>query len=354
MSLFLDNGYLNFEHVYKYKSAFTFITGARGIGKTYGALEYLCNNHIPFLYLRRRGKQADFINNHELSPFSAVEKNTQLEIHTDTIDQGVYAIYMSRKPDGTEWDDSTPFGMVTALTTFANVRGINADWIDFILYDEFIPEKHEQHITGEAEALWNLYETLNRNRELEGRPPIKMVCLSNANTYFNPYFASINCLNDVGTMIEKGDFIKTIPEKELTLVLLQNSPISEKKKKTALYKLTQESVSFQAMALQNSFNIDTKDVRPLDKSQFIPFIKCGELYINVIRNPDTLGCDYYVSTKSMGTAKEEYNTIKEVKRAMGKSLHVLRACGGIDTIYEDIKAKAIADYYYTEIKNRVV
>lgn len=349
MALFLDNGYLNFEHLMKYKSAFTFVTGARGIGKTFGALEYVCEHEIPFLYLRRKGKQADYVANPELSPFSAVEEKTCLQTRCEPVDMGVYAIYMDKSPSGRDTNGKKPVGIVTALSTFSNVRGINADWIDFIFYDEFIAETHEKRMKGEAEALWNLYETLNRNRELEGRPPIKLVACSNENTYFNPYFASIGILNEVGTMVEKGDYIKTIPDKELTIVLLQNSPISEKKKQTALYKLTKESVSFQKMALQNEFNIDTSDVQPLNKSMYVPFIKCGEIYINLLRT-ERNGINFYVSTKCMGTCKYEYNTLKEIKRAFSTSFHVCKACAGIETLYEDIKSKAIAEYYDSEVR----
>ena len=37
-----------------------------------------------------------------------------------------------------------------------------------IIFAEFIPEAHERLIKNEAAALFNFYETINRNRELDG------------------------------------------------------------------------------------------------------------------------------------------------------------------------------------------
>ena len=60
-----------------------------------------------------------------------------------------------------------------ALSVVANIRGIDFSDYDYILFDEFIPSDGERPIKREFEAFLNFYETVNRNRELEGKPAVK-------------------------------------------------------------------------------------------------------------------------------------------------------------------------------------
>ena len=66
-----------------------------------------------------------------------------------------------------------------ALSTFGNLRGVDFSDVDMIFFDEFVPQKNARPIKAEAEAFFNLYETVNRNRELDGRPPVRVLMLSN-------------------------------------------------------------------------------------------------------------------------------------------------------------------------------
>ena len=52
MSLYLPSGYLNAASLFSDPSPFVFMIGARGIGKTYGALKYVKDNSLRFVYLR--------------------------------------------------------------------------------------------------------------------------------------------------------------------------------------------------------------------------------------------------------------------------------------------------------------
>ena len=72
-------------------------------------------------------------------------------------------------------------GYAGALSTFSNIRGADFSDVKIIIYDEFIPEKTNRcSIRNEWDALLNLIETVNRNRELEGEESVKIILLSNA------------------------------------------------------------------------------------------------------------------------------------------------------------------------------
>ena len=69
MSVYLDNGYLDFGKILSYNVAFNFLVGGRGIGKTYGALKYVVDNNIPFVFMRRTQTQLDVLMKDEYQPF---------------------------------------------------------------------------------------------------------------------------------------------------------------------------------------------------------------------------------------------------------------------------------------------
>ena len=91
-----------------------------------------------------------------------------------------------------------------ALSTISNVRGFDATDRDVLIYDEFIPERHERPIKDEATAFFNAIETIQRNRELEGKDPLTVLCLANANELANPLFIELKLVKRAMALIRKG------------------------------------------------------------------------------------------------------------------------------------------------------
>ena len=152
--------------------------------------------------------------------------------------------------------------------------------MDDIIFDEFNPEKGErQTISDEFNSFRNAYETLNRNRELEGRDPIRVWMLSNSNTLGNPYFIGLRIVEQVDKMIRKGQEVWRDPERGLMVINLAASPISEKKAATALYRLTGPD-EFTGMALGNEFSQEARSrTGSIPLRELIPLVQIGELQI---------------------------------------------------------------------------
>ena len=69
MGIYLDNGYIDFSKVLSYGVPYNFMVGGRGIGKTYGALKYMIEHDIKFVFMRRTQTQLDVIRKEEYQPF---------------------------------------------------------------------------------------------------------------------------------------------------------------------------------------------------------------------------------------------------------------------------------------------
>lgn len=281
MNLYTPEGWVDAPAIMAGALTFNIIVGGRGTGKTFGFLQQLrLDNPRPFLLMRRTQVQADLISNPKFSPLLALDRVRGCHTLTKKINKYIGGIYEAEvNKDGTMEAYGPPLGYTAALSSIHNVRGYSAD-VDDIIFDEFNPEKGErQTISDEFNSFRNAYETLNRNRELEGRDPIKVWMLSNSNTLGNPYFIGLRIVEQVDKMIRKGQEVWRDPERGLMVINLAASPISEKKASTALYRLTGPD-EFTGMALGNEFSQEARSrTGSIPLRELIPLVQIGELQI---------------------------------------------------------------------------
>ena len=283
---------------------FIFVVGGRGTGKTYGALEHVRKQSLDgkkFIYMRRTQDQVDKISQDDFSPFKSVDELTGT-ITTVQKMAGKTFSFIDAPSDKT-------LGYCFALSTFAKMRGFDASDVSTLVFDEFIPEKHERPIKNEAEAFFNAVETINRNRELTGGEPLQCVLLSNANNMGNPLFLELGLVSRATKMLSKGVDTYRDEKRGLMLVIIQNSPISEAKKQTALYKLTKGS-SFQKMAIDNDFDEQCSNLRHAPLKELRPMVGVGEITIYTHKSENWL----YVSTHRTGSPPTFSSSIAELNR----------------------------------------
>ena len=267
--------YYDWNATLAYDADVTMVVGARGIGKTYGALldarSESVKNGSGFVFLRRTQTQADMVAKPELSPFRQID-----------IDQGFLTEVkpITKYTSGFYDENAKLLGYTAALSTLSNIRGVSMQpFVDLIIYDEFIPEAHERPIKHECDALLNAYETIARNVELSGKPPVQLCCYANANDVGNPIFTGLGIVNIVNKMNKAGRAVWEIPDRGILIINLDNSPISAKKADTALYRLSQGS-GFSEMALHNVFqNAEESEYRSIPLSECKPIVSVGELTI---------------------------------------------------------------------------
>ena len=275
MKIYDTTGYVNVRGILDEGYPFNFLIGGRGTGKTYTSLKTAREDDRLFMLMRRTQSQADLISKPDFSVFKPLNNDLGWKIQVKSISK-YNSVFYEDPAD----DNLIPHivGYTCALSTLANMRGFDASDIQLLIYDEFIPEKHERLLKNEADALFNAYETMNRNRELKGTAPIQMLCLANSNDITNPVFESLHLIR-IADRMQKGNADRwTDDRRGIQLIMLHRSPISKLKSQTVLYNLTEGS-DFASMAIDNDFNVNRQHVKPRPLSEYLPICTIGELCI---------------------------------------------------------------------------
>lgn len=301
MKLYQKAGWFNAPEVIRQPENFIFITGARGTGKTYGVLKWLIKNNKCFIYLRRTQEEADMQGKAETSSIEKICRDLDIETEYRKI---------SKKISICEASGSIIY--TCALSTFSTVRGVNFDDVEYIVYDEMIPEVHAHKFRMEGLALMNLYETVNRNRELEGKPAVKLIGLSNSLNIANDVFIEFGLIQSAERLLSsEAEEYERLGNK--LLIIMKHSPISEKKAGTALYAAASDQ--FIDMAIKNKFIMnDFSYVKKRPLQQYKPYINIGDLTVYEHKSED----EYYVSfsyQKSDIVYKSNANDLKRFRRA---------------------------------------
>lgn len=268
-------GYLDFDTLWGYDLFIMFVIGARGIGKTFNALRYSIEHGINTIYVRRTKEESEIACGRESNVLTEVVEFLGEGYSTERIEGAEIITYRIYKGDDIRCDIA-----FEALTTFHKIRSIGLHKFDCIIYDEFIPEKIARRIKNEADAFNNMVETVNRNRELKGQKPTKIFCLSNSNNIYNDILAFYNLIPKLVKMQQNREEIFIDRTRGIGLIYPLHSPISERKKNTALYKAL-EGTDYGEMALYNNFdNVpEYPFIRSQSLAEYKPRITIGELTI---------------------------------------------------------------------------
>ena len=264
--LYDKTGWVNWEYIIGQGCAFTMVVGARGVGKTYGVMKYCIEHDIPFIYLRRLKTQLELCASIEGNPFNKLNADLDLNIRPLNTRAGVVFA-----------DGEKTVALGVALSTVANVRGFDYSRFNMIIFDEAIASDGERPITKEFNVFLNFYETVNRNRELNGQAAVQCILLGNANRLTNPYFSGWHFMKIALNMIRGRQQVWFSGDRSRMMVMLLDSSISNRKKDTALYK--NAGKDFTIMALDNAFRTDGTNIRSMPIREFNHLVSVGDIGI---------------------------------------------------------------------------
>lgn len=292
MKLYNKEGWVNWDYICGLNRAFIMVVGARGTGKTYGLFKKLVEEEKPFIYVRRLQAQLDISKTESGNPFRKLNKDLCLDIQPAKA--GKQAEF---RRDGGQGDIAA---LGVALSTVATVRGFDFSGYDYIVFDEAVPMIGEKPIKDEFSSFLNFYETVNRNRELEGLPAVKCIMLGNANQLINPYFAGWKFTKTAVKMILSGQMVYTTPDQSRTMIMLLNSPISKAKSETMLYK--NATADFISMALDNAFRTDETCIASRPLAEYNHLVSVGDIGIYKHKSKR----EYYVSNITQNPKYDDY------------------------------------------------
>lgn len=311
-----DNGYLNMPAFIESNIPFVFIVGARGIGKTYGALQYYYDNKEKYMYMRRTERQLETVLDPELQPYKELNADRGINIQAIKTGKATYQFYqVNTNEDGEDVPEyDTCYGNAYALSTFANLRGFSGRDFRTIYWDEFIKQKDErQTLRDEGGAFFGAYETINRNRELAGQPPLQVIATANAFELANPIFMYLGIVDilDKELVTDKKEYVY-LEDRGILVVHPLNSPISEKKKDTALYKALGKESTFTKLALENDFSYEERGtiVGKQNLREYRPIVRIGEITVYEHKSSDKI----YITRRHTGTCPVFGNGDTECKR----------------------------------------
>ena len=268
INLYESSGYLDIRSIFNSNYPFVFEIGGRGIGKTYGSIKFALENHIEFGLMRRTAVELDMITSPAISPVVAIGRDVGMP---DIIGKS------SKQYTTFRYDDQI-IGYGFALSTVATLRGFSASTMEWLIFDEFITEPHVRKMKQEGLAFVNAVETIGRNRELQGLPPLKAHLLANTFNLDNPILEYFGLVDDIAEAQEDGREIIEYQDRGILVVLPQKSRISEAKRGTALYRAV-DNRDFENLALNNIFKRPAAVVKSADLKQYKPLFEVEGLYI---------------------------------------------------------------------------
>lgn len=239
-----ENIFLNFQKILSYGSLLNFIIAERGVGKTFGAKDYIVTHY------KSKGKQSVYVRRY----------NKELQ---ESLKKGKDAIFFdqikSKFPNDKLTNTSELLlcngetcGFAVPLSTSNILKSVSFENVDTIIFDEFIIDKGCYHyLQNEVVMFMELIETVARLK-----PNIKVLLLGNAISITNPYFVELNLSLPYNS--EYKIFKKDNNGQPLILVYYgKNLKYREEKKKTRLGQLF-EGTQYGKYAIDNEMLRDSK------------------------------------------------------------------------------------------------
>lgn len=233
------------------------VYSGRNTGKTYSTLLYMYENKHSFTFVKRTNEDVDILcgaskrigeAEADFSPWAPIHRDhPHINVKAVKLMKGIGAWYHVNElgePFG------TPIGYIVSLHAIKHVKGFNMD-VEFLIFDEFIPQFGERVDKQEGNQLLDLYKTLDRDRIHRGLKPLRLICLANATEVNNPVFKILD-LVDTAAMNDE------LPEYELysrgiVLKKLMNSKEFIEKESEHPMMQALKDTSWGQMALGGSF-----------------------------------------------------------------------------------------------------
>ena len=228
--------YYSYSKLLSYNAMFNFIIGERGVGKTFGAKQYVINRFLKrgeqFVYLRRYKT--------ELKE-SAGDTGKFFGQLADYYPENNFKVSGQKLMCGKK-----VMGYALPLSVANILKSTSFNKVTTIIFDEFIIDKGCYHyLQNEVEQLLDLVETIARLRD------VKVFFLGNAISITNPYFTYFNL-----TLPYNSEF-KTFKDGLIIVNYIKNLEYREVKHKSKFGRII-EGTNYSKYAIDNEFLRDSK------------------------------------------------------------------------------------------------
>ena len=324
MNIYTDAGWLDVPHIAdiadRNNISFVVMIGKRQVGKTYGVLSFMLDSDKRFVLLRGVKTELDMLKRNVNSPFEKIKGYEGRVLFESETEYTASIVRLDKGEDDTEV--KTNIGMGAALSSIGRIRGFNGDIYTDVVYDEFIPESHLLKVRHGDDAFLNMYTTINGNRELEGRPPLRVWLLANSNNLDNDILKALNITDIVERMSLRGEESRMLKDRGILILLPDSRAITEKRKQTALFRAVGGDSKFSRMAFENEFAYnDYTDVANKPLAEYRPLIRIGNVIIHLHKSDGIL----YVTDKMKCKTPHTYPDTERGRMTFIKDYPEIRA-----------------------------
>lgn len=280
LDLYTGQGWLNVPALAGTGAWCIVVVGKRQVGKTYGTLKYLLDNNLQFMYMRRTNDEFDVITaDSELNPFTAL-KGEGYEIDIKKQSKMSYAVGEAEYDEDGKPTITNRRALGMTLNSISKIRGFNGSAFSDLIFDEFIPERIVVKRKAEDDAFLNALVTIGGNRELEGKPPLRVWLLANAFDITSPILAGLDLTNIVARL-STSDKEVCMTDTGVLVALPHSDAVINKRKTTALMNhLKKTNSKFYQMAIENKFAYNNlESVRPMTLRGMKPAFNVNGVWI---------------------------------------------------------------------------
>lgn len=298
-------------------TTFNFFIGGRGTGKTYGVLtqqreDILAGKDAEYLYMRLTQTELDAASTERDNPYLKINRKLGADVHFYRVPKT--SAYIIKEQAG---DTEYILGEARSLSSFHYLRGVDFSSIHEIYFDEFIPAEDVRKTPEIKAAGWlfdQAYETINRNRELEGESPVRVYFTANAFSLDSPILASFGLIEVIEHMQRSGQKKFTDREASIYIELIDRPDIAEAKRETALYRAKRRNQKLIDVNLNNKFtdaalSLTKRNVKLIEYAPVLSFNNEFTLYAHKSSGA------WHIVGRGDQNAKENYH-----KDARGKML----------------------------------
>lgn len=278
-NLYTPDGWPNIEYIDGLGCWLNILISSRQVGKTYSTLKYMLENDRFHLFMRRTKAEFEAItSNPIMNPYEKFAKEGKHVMLTGSANSIMQVEGYDQGENGERVKNGKLYGAATSLVKIAAVRGFNGDAFSDWVFDEFIPEKIVVTRKAEGDAFLNAHVTINSNRELEGKPPIKTWLLANTNNINSPILNALRITDDILYARRKG-LEEYITDNGIFIGQFKSEKILSQRKQTALMRQVGEDSEFYRMAINNEFSYDDSPyVKPISIKNARPAWSYGNMF----------------------------------------------------------------------------